>query len=238
MSAPAAAVLVLVPAYLLGAMPWGLWVGLARGIDVRRRGSGNLGATNVYRTLGPGLGFLVLALDAAKGALAVAWGQAGPWGSGFPGGVEWAALAAGLVAIVGHVLTVFAGFRGGRGVATTVGVFLALAPLAMGLGLAAFLVAFALSRRVSVGSLALALVYPLGIATTVHGSGRGRLLALGLAVSALIVYRHLPNIRRLLRGEEPRLSLRRGEGAAGEDARTSAGGAGGDPAGTTEEDER
>lgn len=212
MSAAPAALLVLAPAYLLGALPWGLWVGYARGLDVRRHGSGNLGATNVYRTLGPRYGLLVLALDAAKGALAVAWPHLGPWGAAFPGGAEWAALAAGLAAIAGHVLTVFAGFRGGRGVATTVGVFLALAPAAMGLGLAAFLVAFALTRRVSVGSLALALVYPLGIAGTVHGPGRGKLLAAGLLVSALIVYRHLPNIRRLIRGEEPRIALRGGAG--------------------------
>ena len=208
MSAALAAGLVLAPAYLLGALPWGLWIGYARGVDVRRHGSGNLGATNVYRTLGARWGLLVLALDAAKGAAAVAWARLGPWGPAFPGGAEGAALAAGLAAIAGHVLTLFAGFRGGRGVATTVGVFLALTPAAMGLGLAAFVLAFALSRRVSVGSLALALVYPLGIAATVHGPGRGRLLAAGLVVAALIVYRHLPNIRRLLRGEEPRIALR------------------------------
>ena len=213
MSAPLAALLVLVPAYLLGALPWGLWVGHARGLDVRRHGSGNLGATNVYRTLGPRYGLLVLALDAAKGAVAVAWAHLGPLGAAFPGGVAWAALGAGLAAIVGHVLTVFAGFRGGRGVATTVGVFLALAPAAMLLGLAGFGVAFALTRRVSVGSLALAAVFPAGIWWTVHGQDRVRLFALGLAVSALIVYRHWPNIRRLVRGEEPRISLRGQAGA-------------------------
>lgn len=212
MSAAAAVALVAVPAYLLGALPWGLWVGFARGLDVRRHGSGNLGATNVYRTLGPRYGLPVLALDAAKGAAAVAWVRLGPWGGAFPGGAEWAALTAGLAAIVGHVLTVFAGFRGGRGVATTVGVFLALTPAAMGLGIAAFAVAFALTRRVSVGSLALAVVYPLGIAGTVHGPGRAKLLAAGLAVAALIVWRHLPNIRRLARGEEPRIALRGGAG--------------------------
>jgi glycerol-3-phosphate acyltransferase PlsY len=227
MSAALAAALVLVPAYLLGALPWGLWVGFARGLDVRRHGSGNLGATNVYRTLGPRYGLLVLALDAAKGAGAVAWAHAGPWGGAFPGGAEWAALGAGLAAIVGHVLTVFAGLRGGRGVATTVGVFLALAPLAMLLGLAAFVVAFALTRRVSVGSLALSLVYPAGIWWTVHGPGRTRLFVLGLAVSALIVYRHWPNIRRLVRGEEPRIALcGRGGGTA-----AGAPGAGGGAAG-------
>lgn len=208
MSAAVAVLLTLVPAYLLGALPWGLWVGLARGIDVRRHGSGNLGATNVYRLLGPAYGWLVLVLDAGKGALAALWGQLGPGAASFPGGADWAALAAVLVAIVGHVLTVFAGFRGGRGVAVTIGGFLALAPPAMGLGLLAFVIAYAASRRVSVGSLALAIVFPIGVLLTESGPERNRLFGLALAASAVVVIRHLPNIRRLLRGEEPPFSLR------------------------------
>jgi glycerol-3-phosphate acyltransferase PlsY len=179
-----------------------------KGVDVRHRGSGNLGATNVYRLLGPGLGILVLVLDAAKGAGAVAWGRQGLGAAGFPGGAEWAALTAGVVAILGHMLTVFARFRGGRGVATTIGVFLALAPWAMLMGLGAFVAAFALTRRVSVGSMALAAVYPIGILITVSGPSRWRLFALGLVISALIVFRHLPNLRRLARGEEKPLDLR------------------------------
>jgi acyl phosphate:glycerol-3-phosphate acyltransferase len=214
---PALAVLVtLVPAYLLGALPWGLWVGLLRGVDVRRQGSGNLGATNVYRLLGPKLGILVLVLDAAKGALAVWWGTRGLGAADFPGGPAWAALAAGVIAITGHMLSVFARFRGGRGVATTIGVFLALAPWAMLLGLGAFVIAFAVTRRVSVGSLALAVVYPIGILFTVPPESRTRLFILGLVVSAFIVIRHLPNIRRLARGQERPLELR-GKGTARRD---------------------
>lgn len=206
---PAVAVLAtVIPAYLLGSLPWGLWIGRARGMDVRQHGSGNLGATNVYRLLGPGLGILVLVLDAAKGAAAVWWGRQGIGAPSFPGGAEWSALVAGVVAILGHMLTVFAGFKGGRGVATTIGVFLALAPWAMLLGLGAFVVAFAITRRVSIGSLALAAVYPIGILFTVSGPSRTRLFVLGLVISALIVYRHLPNLRRLARGEEKPLDLR------------------------------
>jgi glycerol-3-phosphate acyltransferase PlsY len=219
MSAVAALLAVVIPAYLLGALPFGLWVARLLGVDLLRRGSGNLGATNVYRTLGAKAGILVLVLDALKGGLAVVWARAVPSAeaagiaAAFPGGEPAAAVAAGLAAIVGHVLTPFAGFRGGRGVATTIGVFLALAPLAMALGLAAFVAAYALTQRVSVGSLALAAVYPIGLLLTARGPGRNGLLALGAAASILIVIRHLPNISRLLRGEEPKTPLRRRTGA-------------------------
>jgi glycerol-3-phosphate acyltransferase PlsY len=209
-----AAAVTLVPAYALGAMPWGLWIGLLRGVDVRKQGSGNLGATNVYRLLGPKLGILVLVLDAGKGALAVAWGGHGPAAAAFPGGAGWAALAAGIAAIAGHMLSVFARFRGGRGVATTIGVFLALAPEAMLLGLGAFVVAFALTRRVSVGSLALSIVFPIGVLLTGEpGAHRTRLFVLALVAALLIIVRHIPNIRRLARGQERALDLR-GRGTA------------------------
>jgi acyl phosphate:glycerol-3-phosphate acyltransferase len=212
---PALAIVVtLVPAYLLGAMPWGLWIGLLRGVDVRKQGSGNLGATNVYRLLGPGLGILVLVLDAAKGALAVTWGGQGPAAATFPGGAAWAALAAGIMAIVGHMLSVFARFRGGRGVATTIGVFLALAPKGMLIGLGAFVLAFALTRRVSVGSLALAVAFPIGVLLTGEpGPDRTRLFVLALLAALLIIVRHIPNIRRLARGQERALDLK-GRGTA------------------------
>jgi glycerol-3-phosphate acyltransferase PlsY len=198
---------VVVPAYLLGAMPWGLWVARARGVDLRRVGSGNLGATNVYRTLGAGWGLLVLALDAIKGAVAVGWAYAAP--VDFPWGSGTAAMAAGLAAIVGHVLTPFAGFRGGRGVATTIGVFLALAPLAMAMGLVAFVAGYALTQRVSVGSLALAAIFPIGLWLTARGPGRTGLIVLGALAALVVIVRHLPNIARLVRGEEPRTPLRR-----------------------------
>jgi glycerol-3-phosphate acyltransferase PlsY len=195
------------PAYLLGAMPWGLWVGRMKGTDIRRVGSGNLGATNVYRQLGPVPGITVLALDILKGVVAVLWGKAGLIGAGFPGGAEIAALAAGLAAIFGHVFTVFAGFRGGKGVATTIGVFLALTPKAMLIALAVWVVVTWFSKRVSAGSLALAAVYPMAIYLTERGELAPWLLLLGSVISLLIVIRHIDNIKRLARGTEPAFSL-------------------------------
>jgi glycerol-3-phosphate acyltransferase PlsY len=207
MSSLAGVLATVVPAYLLGAMPWGLWVGRVRGVDIREIGSGNLGATNVYRQLGPLWGIAVLLLDIGKGVAAVYWGRSDVLGLPFPGGPEVAGLLAGLCAIFGHVFTVFAGFRGGKGVATTVGVFLALTPKAMLIGLGVWLVVAVATRRVSAASLALAVVYPIGIYLTEHGDLRGWLLALGSVISLLIILRHVGNIKRLLRGTEPPFAL-------------------------------
>lgn len=208
-----------VPAYLLGALPWGLWISRTRGMDIRTRGSGNLGATNVYRQIGPGYGIAVLILDVLKGVVAVLWGKLGPTGAGFPGGIEVAAIVAGLAAILGHVFTVFAGFRGGKGVATTIGVFLALTPKAMLAALLVWLVVTWATKRVSAGSLALAAVYPIGIYLTESGESARWLLALGSVISVLIVFRHLDNIRRLIKGTEPPFALRGGGTDRAEDRR-------------------
>jgi len=152
-----AALGVLIPVaagYLCGALPFGLWLGRAlRGVDVRTLGSGNLGATNVYRSLGPGIGIATLVLDMAKGALP-AWLIPGSvWGGHFPGGTEWCRIAVGLAAIAGHMWTVFAGFRGGKGVATTAGVLLASSPIAFAVFAAVFVAAVAVTRYISVGSM-------------------------------------------------------------------------------------
>src|SRR5207249_2829263 len=130
--APLAAVLAtLAVGYLSGSLPWGLWLGRwFRGVDVRSLGSGNLGATNVYRALGPALGITTLALDMLKGAIPVWLVTALPLGARFPGGSEGCRLAGGFAAIAGHVWTMFAGFRGGKGGATTAGLLLALSPIA------------------------------------------------------------------------------------------------------------
>jgi glycerol-3-phosphate acyltransferase PlsY len=112
------------------------------------------------------------------------------------------------------MLSVFARFRGGRGVATTIGVFLALAPKGMLIGLGAFVLAFALTRRVSVGSLALAVAFPIGVLLTgAPGPDRTRLFVLALLAALLIIVRHIPNIRRLARGQERALDLK-GRGTA------------------------
>src|SRR4051812_29941121 len=123
MNGPAAGALLAVAiGYVCGALPFGLWVGwIFRRVDIRTLGSGNLGATNVYRSLGPGLGWLTLLLDATKGAVPVLLASHLPGAAALPGGVEAARILAGLAAVAGHVWTFLAGFKGGKGVATTAG---------------------------------------------------------------------------------------------------------------------
>lgn len=210
----AALVLTVVAAYACGSLPWGLWVGrLARGVDIRTVGSGNLGATNVYRTLGPGLGVLTLLLDIAKGALPV-WllPQLG-WTADFPGGAEWCRLAAGLAAVAGHVWTFLAGFRGGKGVATTVGVLLALAPAALGVFVAVFVLTVAVTRYISLGSTFGAVAFAVTLGFVSPAGPRGPTFLLGVALAGLVILRHRDNFRRLLRGEERRFSWKGGKSA-------------------------
>jgi len=191
---PAMDVALCVAAYLAGSIPFGLLVARAKGIDIRAAGSGNIGATNVARVLGKPLGVLVLALDAAKGF--------GPTFAALRlGGTRVAALA-GILAILGHVFPVWLRFRGGKGVATALGVFVALAPVAAALAFATYAVVYAISRISSLGSLTG------GAALLVAMIWRGaapEVLVLGGAAFALIVWRHRGNIARLLRREERRV---------------------------------
>lgn len=200
--------------YVLGALPFGLWIGrVFRGVDVRTVGSGNLGATNVYRSLGPALGFLTLALDVAKGAVPVAVAPLLPGAAGLPGGVDTARILAGLGAVAGHVWTFLAGFRGGKGVATTAGVLLALSPAAFGIFAAVFVVTVAVTRYISLGSMlgSVAFVVALGLLPP-GGWTRPRVL-FGLAIAVLVILRHRENLARLAAGTERRFSLRKGAGA-------------------------
>ncbi len=213
MTAPAlAAVLATVAlGYAAGSLPWGLWVGrVARDLDIRQHGSGNLGATNVYRVLGPRWGIPTLLLDIGKGALPVWLAPRLPVTAGFPGGAEWCAIAAGGAAVAGHVWSFLAGFRGGKGVATAVGVLLALAPLAFAGFALVFLATLALTRYVSLGSVLGALLLPVWVALTVPGGARSPRFALTVALAILVVARHRDNMGRLLRGEERRFALRGG----------------------------
>lgn len=201
----------LVLGYALGSLPFGLWVGRTfRGVDVRSLGSGNLGATNVYRSLGRVLGVLTLFLDAGKGALAVALAGMLPGAAEGPGGVEIARIVAGLAAVAGHVWTFLAGFKGGKGVATTAGVLLAVSPAAFGVFAAVFVATVALSRYISLGSILGSVAFAASSAWTAPGGVRGPRFLFGALIALLVILRHRENIGRLVHGTERRFSFRGG----------------------------
>ncbi len=185
--------LIVPAAYLLGAVPFGLLYSLTlEDEDIRERGSGNVGATNVLRAFGWAPGVITLLLDVLKGLLPAA--MALRWAS-----AEVAVLA-GVAAIVGHVYPVYLRFDGGKGVATSAGVFGLLAPRALLGALVLFLVGVGLTRYMSVGSLLGAVCFPLIVA---YFQGPAHPVTLGAgAVVVLIVWRHHANLRRLVRGEE------------------------------------
>jgi glycerol-3-phosphate acyltransferase PlsY len=171
-------------------------------VDLRAVGSRNIGATNAYRVLGARWGLLVFVLDAANGFLAASV-PALLTGAG----VFTASLAAGVAAILGHVFSPWLGFRGGRGVATSLGVFLAIVPVPTLLAFGVWIVLVLVSRRVSVGSLGAALLYPALVFLLLRDDPHRTLLTCitGL-VSLLVIVRHKANIQRLLAGTEPPLS--------------------------------
>jgi len=194
----------LAASYLAGSVPFGLLLGrLFAGVDVRSAGSGNIGATNVARTAGRGLGLLTLLLDAAKGGIPVAV-TALVLGEAHDAG--WPA-AAGLAAFLGHVFPPWLRFRGGKGVATAFGAFVVLTPWMALLSAVVFAAAFAVTKVVSVSSLAAAGVMAGGVA--LFQGWDGPVSRVALAVLVVVVLRHAGNIARLLRGEESRLSAKR-----------------------------
>ncbi|MEQ9570271.1 MAG: glycerol-3-phosphate 1-O-acyltransferase PlsY [Longimicrobiales bacterium] len=200
--------LLLVLAYLLGSVPTSWWVGRAvYGVDLRQEGSGNLGATNTFRVLGWRAALPVVLFDVFKGWLPAALF------AGWAGGLDFGwVMAFGAAAIAGHVFSVFSRFRGGKGVATSAGVFLALAPVAVGVCLALFVGLVTATRIVSVGSLAAAVALPILVAFTPHQGGDA-LLAFSAALAAFVIWAHRANVGRLLRGEENRFeSSRKGGG--------------------------
>lgn len=206
--------LLAIGAYLLGAIPFGLLIGLAHGKDVRKLGSGNIGATNVGRVVGRTWGRICLALDILKGlaptVVAGAWLVPHPPDSTALFG--W--LAVGLAAVLGHTFPIYLGFRGGKGVATTIGVALGIFPY-FTIPIIASVVAFGLVRLftgyVSLGSLTLAAAFPLAFLAYVIASPEMRmadfwpLQAAAAILGLLIIVRHASNIARLLRGDEQSL---------------------------------
>ena len=197
--------------YASGSLPWGLWLGWAfRRVDIRTVGSRNLGATNVFRSLGRGLGLATLLLDILKGALPVWIVPHLPISAAFPGGREVCALAVGFAAIAGHVWTIFAAFKGGKGVATTVGVLLAVAPLAFAAFVTVFIITVAATRYVSLGSILGSIAFAVTLGLIGRGGVTSPTFAFGVVVALLVIARHAGNIERLRHGAEPRFEWNRG----------------------------
>lgn len=190
-------------AFLLGSIPFGLFIGrLVKRIDIREHGSKNIGATNVFRVVGKKWGILVFFLDALKGAIAVILPQmlipafqGNPW-----------PLCFGVFAILGHSFSPWLGFKGGKGVATSLGVFLSAAPVPAGLTFALWMIVFAAVHIISAASLAAALAFPLVCFLTArHTALFPYLFPVSLLLMIFIFYTHRANITRLLRKEEKKL---------------------------------
>lgn len=189
-------IIVVVVAYLLGSIPFGyLIVRRKSGADIRETGSGGTGATNVSRRAGKAAGVLTLLLDAAKGCVAVVIAKA-------VSGDDWVIAAAAIAALVGHIFPVWLGFRGGKGVATGVGIFLVLAPVPLLCAGVVFVAIVLLTRYVSLGSITAAILIPVLVWVL---SDSPPLLTAAVAGSALIVFAHRGNIQRLMSGTESRI---------------------------------
>ncbi len=202
--------LVIALAYLCGSIPWGLLIGRLNGLDIRAQGSGNIGATNVRRVLGRNWGIACFILDFLKGLVPVL--VCGSLGGRLPIGGESARLLAAAAAVSGHVFPVWLRFRGGKGVATTIGAVLAVAPWSVLVALAAWMVLFHTTRYVSVASLSAAVMLPLGYVAARGIRGRPcwtPTLVLLLVLATLIVLRHRTNIKRLCEGTENRFERKK-----------------------------
>jgi glycerol-3-phosphate acyltransferase PlsY len=185
--------------YAIGSIPFSFLVARLFGVkDVRAVGSGNVGATNVMRSAGKGAGVLALLLDGSKGAVTVLLARA-------QGSSELEVCLAGLCAMIGHLFPVWLGFRGGKGVATGAGLFLPLAPMALGVAVVVFIAIVALSRYVSLASILASLSLPL--AAYLLGSGP-TVASTALIAALMVVVKHRANIGRLARGAEPKLGAR------------------------------
>jgi glycerol-3-phosphate acyltransferase PlsY len=181
-----------ITAYLIGSIPTGLILGKACGVDVRSEGSGNIGATNLYRTVGRKIGVLTLIGDCLKGFIPVMVVKYSTLPSEY-------AVWVGLAAFCGHVFSVFLKFKGGKGVATALGVYLALTPLALAVAVGIFVALMFVWRYVSLGSIGAAAVIPVAVALL---GGGGVLTLVTLIIALIVIVRHHENIRRLLAGTE------------------------------------
>jgi glycerol-3-phosphate acyltransferase PlsY len=193
-----------VAAYLLGSIPTGYLVARAKGIDIRAVGSGNIGAANVFRILGKPAGILVLVVDGLKGYAACSWlvdFVVQPFAVA-PDKIECLKIVAGICAVLGHNFTCWLKFRGGKGIATSAGVYFALAPLAAGIALVTWIVTAILTRYVSIASIAAAVALPAAVWLTPNSVV---LRIVTTALGLLAIYKHKSNIQRLLNGTERRV---------------------------------
>lgn len=190
--------LIVVLGYLIGSIPFALVLARHRGLDLRKVGSGNLGAANVLRASGATAGVMVAVLDIGKGAITVVMAGQLSDGPAVPA-------LAGLAAIVGHIYPIWLRFRGGKGVATACGVFAVLTPLAAAPAFAAFIATVWITRYISLGSVVASVVLPLLAYATGSPSP---ILAAALVASILVVFRHRSNLARVASGTEPRITAR------------------------------
>ena len=201
-------VLTAIAAYFVGSIPTGYLWARAKGVDIRNVGSGNIGATNVFRFLGKGPGIAVLLIDILKGFLPAKFLPAL-----FLPGVEtgdpkyqYLSIVAGLFAVLGHNYTCWLRFKGGKGIATSAGVVLAWVPIALLITLGSWILIFAVTRYVSLASVLAALVLPIAVWLT---GQPGYMIAIASILSALAIYKHRTNIQRLLNGTEHRFGAKK-----------------------------
>jgi glycerol-3-phosphate acyltransferase PlsY len=194
-------IVIAVAAYLLGSIPTGYLVGRAKGIDIRAVGSGNIGATNVFRMVGKTAGVFALIVDGLKGYAACTW--LCDWVLTLPGSpatnTELYRILAGIAAVLGHNFTCWLKFKGGKGIATSAGVYFALAPLAAGIALATWIVAAVLTRYVSIASIMAAVALPTAVWLTPNSL---TLRIVTTALGLLAIFKHKSNIQRLVNGTE------------------------------------
>ncbi|OGC24924.1 acyl-phosphate glycerol 3-phosphate acyltransferase [candidate division WOR-1 bacterium RIFOXYB2_FULL_42_35] len=191
--------LVLLSAYLLGSIPFGLIIGRLWKIDVRQHGSGNIGATNVFRILGPVPGVIVFVLDMLKGYVSILLASQLI-------GDPWLIIATGLIVILGHMFPLFLKFKGGRGVATGVGVLLGLSPLTFLIAMSTFVLVLFVTRYVSLSSMLATIVAAIIFFITKKPLPYLTIVVVG---TLLIIWKHRPNIHRLLNKTEPKIGVKK-----------------------------
>jgi acyl phosphate:glycerol-3-phosphate acyltransferase len=192
--------------YLIGSIPSGYIAGRIAGIDIRKSGSGNIGATNVVRTLGKAYGYPVFFADVGKGLLAVLCAKVVPDWIGSTVAVDVLPITAAVCCVLGNAFPIWLGFRGGKGVAVSAGVIFGLMPWAALIVILTWLATFYLTRYVSLASIVAVLVLPVAVVVLLHfhEMNEPHFLYVALALTALVIFRHRSNIARLMRGTEAR----------------------------------